>query len=120
MSVDKKFDDMTPEELMNIARHKTKKKKPDQALTQAHRFVLAKNLRPGKLKVRGAFIYELYKEWMGRDNRNIQSKAKFFRDFGKLFERIRSMSYTYYLIDEDTIELPNELEEEKFREITKK
>ena len=98
------------EELIEIAKNPTQKKEEIQYLSEAHRFAVHYKIEPGKYKVRSAVVYELYKKW--KDNKHLQTKTKFFREFSKIFDKWKDESYVYYLLDPSPFHLSDPIYED--------
>lgn len=105
MSDDKK--DLSLEELIEIAKTPTKEKiKTQSFISEAHEFAIRYNIQPGEYKVKSQFIYEVYRKW--KNYKNYQSKVKFFRDFGTMFDKTRDAYHTYYLLDPSPFDTADE------------
>lgn len=114
--------DISIEELLEMAETEPEKEiAPKKALSEAHMFVLANDIKESDTeKVRAAAIYELYCHW--KKNKNLQSYTKFFTDFGKLFKRKQGANYVYYFVDPEPFDLSEEAywrERSRLRKTTK-
>lgn len=100
-------DEKDVEELLKIARLPTQAPVDEvRPLTEAHRFALHNGIKAGTHKIRSALIYEYYKKW--KEGKNLQSKTRFFSDFGKLFEKWQNANYVYYKLDPTSFQLSDD------------
>lgn len=115
MSSDNKTD---IEKLLEIAKTPTQVSPQDiKPLSEAHRFALHYEIKPGEYKVRSALIYEMYKNW--KNGKNLQTKTKFFSDFAKIFQKFKNSDYIFYMLDPTPFNLDDEAYE-KIRDAIKK
>lgn len=63
--------------------------------SEAHKFVLGKNIKVGTEKISSTQVYYLYKQTTNEPISNIE----FGRQFARLFKRNRNVAGTYFLLD---------------------
>lgn len=98
----------TVEELLEIAKDPRQfKEKEKSYLSEAHRFAVHFDMKPGSYRVRSAVVYELYKKW--KNNSKYQTKTKFFTDFSKIFEKGSTGKFNYYLLDPTPFHLSDDI-----------
>lgn len=97
------IDELTEEELLALANGAS----VDQVIekiSEAGKFIHAKGIRDGKVKIRAFIVYYLYREWRGFRNKK-QSKLYFFRDFSKYFTSHRDKDGAFYLLNPKPFDL---------------
>lgn len=88
------------DELLEIARHKTKKPIKKQKLGEVQKFITEFEVKPGTQKVPPSIIYMYYEDWRPQSKTKL-SKVKFFLEFSKHFEKtVDGYNRTFYLLEE--------------------
>jgi hypothetical protein len=75
-------------------------------LSEAEKFIIAKNLKRGKALILVQVIYDAYRKWR---KESFISKREFMTQFHKKFERVIKQSRTYYLLDPAAFDLSDEV-----------
>lgn len=76
----------------------------DALLSDVERFILLKGIKPGTALVPAAFIWLMYKEFLGNPEMT-HDQGWFFRSFSKRFQRKRWGHTRYYLLDPEPFDL---------------
>ncbi len=127
MSQDKKIvHDLDIEALIKLATQ-SKVDTTLEALTDAAKFSYAMGIRHGDTPIPAQVVYHAYKQWKGIHNKK-SPKLYFFRDFSKLFTRIRTKDGIFYMLEPQPFDLTEstywliraELRHEKSRKKNKK
>jgi hypothetical protein len=98
--------DKSVEELIALATQNIKDLKLEESkekYSDAHRFILANNIKAGTKKIAASLIYKKYVDWMGKQKK--LSRYNFFKQFKLYFQRKNTMDETCYLLDPEAFDL---------------
>ncbi len=103
----KDMSNLTPEQLMDLAKLPIKKSK-DKNMSPVKEFIVSEDLTPGDERIPGLVIYDRYATWCKNNSITRLSIVKFFNEFKFYFTKKQTKSGVFYSMSSDGFDLSPE------------
>lgn len=104
---EKDLSQLTPEELMALAKNPIKAKK-QKNLSPIKEFIISEDISAGTEKIAGVLVYDRYTTWCKAMSIKPFTMTKFFTEFVHYFEKKRSTSGVAYMLNPKGFDLAPE------------